>query len=82
MSTLTKANIYEIQGYKAEALEIYKSILEKNPYNAQAKEAIQRLIGVRKKYGDVNEEMRDFFVNINSQIEINEFERWLSKIWN
>ncbi len=82
MSTLTKANIYELQGYKSEALDIYRDILKKDPYNVQAKEAIERLIGVRKKYGGVNQEMKDFFINLNSQIEIKEFERWLSKIWN
>ncbi len=82
MSTLTKANIYELQGYKSEALEIYRSILKKDPLNTEAKEAIERLIGVRKAYGIVNGEMKDFFINLNSEVEINEFERWLSKIWN
>lgn len=82
MSTLTKANIYELQGYKSEALDIYKDILRKDPHSKEAREAIERISGVRKKYGDVNEEMREFFVSMNSDIEIKEFERWLCKIWN
>ncbi|DAB31009.1 MAG TPA: hypothetical protein CFH84_00965, partial [Sulfurimonas sp. UBA12504] len=34
MQTLTLANIYELQGLKEEALEIYKEILKKNPQNS------------------------------------------------
>lgn len=79
MSTLTKAGIYELQGYKEEALEIYKEILKKDPHNQEAKSAIKRMIGLRKKYSDVDEQMRDFFININSSVERFEFERWLSK---
>lgn len=82
MSTLTKASIYELQGYKSEALDIYKDILRKEPHNKKAREAIERISGIRKKYGDVNEEMKEFFINMKSDIEIKEFERWLSKIWN
>ncbi len=82
MSTLTKASIYELQGYKAEALDIYRDILRKDPYNVEAKEAIKRLIGVRKEYGEVNVQMKEFFINLSNDVEINEFERWLSKLWN
>lgn len=82
MSTLTLASIYELQGLKAEALEIYKEVLKKDPYNKEAKVAIKRISGVRKKYGNVNEEMKEFFIRMNSEVELIEFERWLLKIWN
>lgn len=82
MKTLTLANIYELQGLKEEALEIYKDILKKDPNNAEAKVAIRRLSGVRKKFLKVNSQMKEFFVKMDSEVEFNEFERWLLKSWN
>jgi len=61
MQTLTLANIYELQGLKEEALEIYKEILKKDPGNSDAKIAIRRLSGMRKKFLGVNNEMKAFF---------------------
>lgn len=82
MQTLTLANIYELQGLKEEALEIYKEVLKKDPANSEAKIAIRRLSGIRKKFLNVNQEMKEFFIKMDSDIEINEFERWLLKSWN
>ncbi len=84
MQTLTLASIYELQGLKEEALQIYKDILEKTPDNSDAKIAIKRLSGMRKDFRGVNEQMKDFFVKMESQIELNEFERWLlgGNKWN
>jgi len=84
MQTLTLANIYELQGFKEEALKIYKDILERNPANSDAKIGIKRLSGIRKEFLGVNEQMRDFFIKMESQIELNEFERWLlgGNKWN
>jgi len=84
MQTITLANIYELQGLKAEALGIYKDILDKDPNNSEAKIAIQRLSGMRKTFFGVNEQMRDFFIKMESNVEINEFERWLlgGNRWN
>jgi len=82
MQTLTLANIYELQGLKEEALEIYKEVLKKDPANSEAKIAIRRLSGIRKKFLNVNTQMKDFFIKMDSDIEINEFERWLLKSWN
>lgn len=82
MQTLTLANIYELQGLKEEALEIYKEILKKDPSNSDAKIAIRRLSGARKKFLGVNKEMKDFFVQMDDVVEFTEFERWLLKIWN
>ena len=82
MQTLTLANIYELQGLKVEALDIYKEVLKKDPSNSDAKIAIRRLSGMRKKFLNVNTQMKDFFLKMDDEIEINEFERWLLKIWN
>ncbi len=82
MQTLTLANIYELQGLKDEALDIYKEILKKDPSNSDAKIAIRRLSGMRKKFLGVNQEMKDFFVKMDDPVEFNEFERWLLKRWN
>ncbi len=82
MQTLTLANIYELQGLKEEALEIYKEILKKDPANSEAKIAIRRLSGMRKKFLNVNAQMKEFFVKMDTEVEFNEFERWLLKGWN
>jgi len=82
MQTLTLANIYELQGLKEEALEIYKDILKRDPSNVDAKIAVRRLSGMRKKFLGLNTEMKDFFVQMEDGVEFNEFERWLLKIWN
>jgi len=82
MQTLTLANIYELQGLKEEALDIYKEVLKKDPSNSDAKIAIRRLSGMRRKYLDVNLQMKDFFIKMDTDVEYNEFERWLLKSWN
>lgn len=82
MKTLTLANIYELQGLKQEALEIYKDILEQDPQNSDAKIAIKRLNGSRKMFAGVDTQMRDYFVKMQDDVEFNEFERWLLKSWN
>ena len=82
MQTLTLANIYELQGLKEEALEIYKEILKKDSNNSEAKIAIRRLSGMRKKFLNVNTQMKDFFLKMDTEVEFKEFERWLLKAWN
>jgi tetratricopeptide (TPR) repeat protein len=82
MKTLTLANIYELQGLKEEALEIYKEILKKDSSNSDAKIAILRLSGMRKKFLNVNTQMKEYFVKMEDDVEFNEFERWLLKLWN
>ena len=69
MQTLTLANIYELQGLKEDALEIYKEILKKDPSNADAKIAIRRLSGMRKKFLGVNNEMKTFFIQMEEEAE-------------
>lgn len=82
MKTLTLANIYELQGLKEEALEIYKEILKKDPSNSDAKIAIRRLSGMRKKFLNVNTQMKEYFIKMQDERELHEFERWLLKLWN
>ena len=82
MQTLTLANIYELQGLKEEALEIYKEVLKKDPSNSDAKIAIRRLSGIRKKFLNIDSEMKEFFLKMDTDVEFNEFERWLLKTWN
>jgi tetratricopeptide (TPR) repeat protein len=82
MQTLTLANIYELQGLKEDALEIYKDVLKKDPSNSDAKIAIRRLSGMRKKFLNVNTQMKEFFLKMDTDVEYKEFERWLLKTWN
>jgi tetratricopeptide (TPR) repeat protein len=82
MQTLTLANIYELQGLKEEALDIYKEILKKDSSNSDAKIAIRRLSGMRKKFLNVNAQMKEYFLKMDTDVEIKEFERWLMKSWN
>jgi tetratricopeptide (TPR) repeat protein len=82
MQTLTLANIYELQGLKEEALDIYKEVLTKDPENSDAKIAIRRLSGMRKKFLKVNTQMKEYFLKMDSEVEFKEFERWLLKTWN
>ena len=82
MQTLTLANIYELQGLKEEALEIYKEILKRDPNNSEAKIAIRRLSGMRKKFLSVNTQMKEYFLAMETEVEFKEFERWLLKAWN
>ncbi|WP_457749214.1 tetratricopeptide repeat protein [Sulfurimonas sp.] len=82
MQTLTLANIYELQGLKEEALDIYKEVLKKDPNNSDAKIAIRRLSGMRKKFLHVNTQMKEYFLKMDTEVEFKEFERWLLKAWN
>ena len=79
-NTVTEASIYEAQGLKDEALEIYKNILKEDPDNQNAIDAVRRLSGSRSKHQDLHTQMLDFFINMKSDEEINEFKRWLIKI--
>lgn len=79
-NTITEAQIYEAQGLKDDALEVYKNVLKADPHNKDAMSAILRLSGVRRELRDVNETMLEFFFNMKSKEEINEFKRWLLKL--
>ncbi|AQW81158.1 hypothetical protein CPIN17260_0856 [Campylobacter pinnipediorum subsp. pinnipediorum] len=80
LNTITKALIYESQGLKDDALEVYKNILKADPNNKEAISAIRRLSGIRRSIKIKNEQMKDFFVDMSTPEEINEFKRWLIKL--
>jgi len=80
VKTLTLASIYELQGLKEDALDIYKDILKDDPKNKEARVALKRLSGIRKKYLGVDEQMKKFFVSMKNDVEFSEFERWLVKL--
>ena len=80
MKTLTLAQIYELQGLKKEALEIYKEILKNDPSNAQARAAIHRLSGVRRRFSGVNEAMKQFFIEMEEPEAFERFEAWLMQL--
>ncbi|MDL0088603.1 hypothetical protein [Campylobacter gastrosuis] len=80
LNTITKALIYESQGLKDDALEVYKNILKNDPSNKDALLAIYRLSGVRKSKPIKNEQMKEFFINLNTPEEVNEFKRWLLRL--
>lgn len=77
IKTATLAAVYESQGLKDDALKIYEELLEKDPQNKEARIAVKRLKGIKEKYSGVNKEMLDFFIQMNTEIEYAEFERWL-----
>ena len=79
-NTITEALIYEAQGLKDDALEIYKYILKQDPSNKDVLSAINRLSGLRKERAIKNEQMKEFFIAMKSDEEINEFKRWLIRL--
>lgn len=80
--TITEALIYENQGLRDEALEVYKNILMRDPNNQEARSAIRRLSGLKRKNGETNEQILEFYLNLkeNDDAGIREFKRWLIKI--
>jgi hypothetical protein len=76
--TKTYAKILESQGFKSEALDIYKKLLKKYPNDKELKEAIRRL-QTRKKFKGVNILKLKEFDNINQKNRYN-FEKWLSEL--
>ena len=62
--TITEALIYENQGLRDEALEIYKNILKHDPNNQEARSAIRRLSGLKRKNSETNEQMLEFYLNL------------------
>jgi len=67
---------------KRKRLKSIKRFLKKDSSNSDAKIAIRRLSGMRKKFLNVNSQMKEYFVKMQDDIEFNEFERWLLKLWN
>ena len=80
MKTRTLAQIYELQGMKKEALDIYKEVLKRDPSNSEAKAAIRRLSGLHRRFEGVNEKKLRYFLHMKSDEEFRKFEAWLAAI--
>ncbi|PAF46816.1 hypothetical protein BKH46_06270 [Helicobacter sp. 12S02634-8] len=79
--TITLASIYELQGFKEEALEIYKNILKTNPEHPEAQSGYQRLSQKNKDSQCTNTAMRDLFISASTPEEFQTIERYLMR-WN
>ncbi len=77
MNTLTLASIYESQGHKRDALEVYWKILESDPNNSAAMRAIERLSKIRREFKNPNPKKVKEFVSIKTDKEYRAFEEWL-----
>lgn len=74
----TYAEILISQGFKNEAVEVYRKLLEKNPDDSEIKEALERLMK-RKKFEGVNVLKLKEFDNINQKTRY-QFEEWLKDL--
>lgn len=81
LKSLTLASILEFQGHKEDALAMYRDLLKEEPSNKEAQAAIRRLSGMHKRYQGVDTQMKEYFINMSSDDEIKEFERWLLGLW-
>lgn len=75
-NTITEALIYENQGLRDDAIEIYKNILKSDPNNKDAQNGVRRLSGLKTQIS-ANKIMLEFFLNLKNDDEIREFKRWL-----
>ncbi|HHD83482.1 MAG TPA: tetratricopeptide repeat protein [Campylobacteraceae bacterium] len=75
MSTLTLARIYEKQGHLADALQIYREHLRKNPEDRELRAAVLRL-------KHINTKALKYFMEMHSEAQFLKFEKWLAKSWN
>ena len=76
--TKTYARILESQGFKDEALSVYKKLLKINPDDKEIIEAIKRL-SKRRKFKGVNILRLKEFDEINQKNRF-EFEKYLSEM--
>ena len=75
--TNTLASIYEIQGYKEEAMMIYEEILAKDPKNMEASAALVRLKTQKHNFSGVNRDKLELFVNARTASDYQKLEKWL-----
>ncbi|RDU54220.1 hypothetical protein CQA49_05380 [Helicobacter sp. MIT 00-7814] len=83
IKTITLATIYENQGLKDDALQIYEYILSANPNNEEARLGVERLKGQEgKKYeSKANAQWLEVFANIADSNQNKKFQQWLLQ-WN
>lgn len=78
-NTITEALIYENQGLKAEAIEIFKNILAAEPDNFKAAAHLRRL---SKEHIVANEKRLAQFLSLNGKDNagLSEFKKWLVEL--
>lgn len=76
---ITKALIFESQGFIDDALMVYKNILQSDPKNKDARDAIKRLSGARQPKIGANKEMLGYFFSYEKD-ELDKFKRWLLEL--
>jgi len=74
----TYAEILLSQGFKTEAIEVYKKLLEKNPEDKEILKTLKSL-EKRRKFEGVNVLKLKEFDNINKKNRY-EFENWLKEL--
>lgn len=73
----TYAKVLESQGFFKEAFAIYKKLLKKHPNDIEIKQALKRLKKYRITFDGVNEEIKQFFIEMETKEEFRKFEEWL-----
>ncbi len=74
LTTKTLAEIYLQQGHLQEAYEIYKTLAEKDPFDAEIERRLEEL---REKLKDPSS---GFFSPISKEEKIRHLEKWLANI--
>jgi len=65
------------QGFFDEAFLLYKKLLAKYPNDIEIKESLRKLKKIRLSFKGVNQEKKQFFIEMKSDEEFKEFEEWL-----
>jgi hypothetical protein len=73
----TYASILESQGFFKEAFVIYKKLLQKNPNDMEIKKALKRLKKYRVTFDNVDVNMKNFFISMQTDEDFRKFEEWL-----
>lgn len=77
MELLQNAIAYERSGDKQEATRIYHKLIALNQNVLEARVGIMRLREEWRRFGGVNTEYKNFFIDAQGQRQILELERWL-----
>ncbi|WP_121020353.1 hypothetical protein [Helicobacter vulpis] len=93
--TIALASVYELQGLKSQALEIYKNVLEKDPRNKEALQGCKRLTQTPttpctpraqlQQYAPLQrfemQKMQKLFIQAEQPAQLRAIEQWLMQ-WN
>ncbi|WP_120952650.1 hypothetical protein [Helicobacter sp. L8] len=91
--TIALASVYELQGLKSQALEVYKSVLERDPHNKEALQGCKRLASPSpsdaraqfRQYAPLQrfemQKMQKLFIQAEQPAQLRAIEQWLMQ-WN